>query len=206
MVDQTSFTGKTWIHIAVAIVFGSLAIFGLTFGPLFLFEIMKNARGQPAADAGVALTIMSIPLSLVFALAVFNILARRRPILRVCREGLAINMIGSSSLDGIPFIPGIIRVAWLIISLQGFKQYVVWVPWESLQNAVVFGPRMSLTMVIIGAVFQPTHAETATRIPIANELTFHEAAFRARLDEIASSINTHHQYPKSRENLPSWNE
>lgn len=42
----TEFTGKTWIFIVTAFVFGVLATFSFILGSLFLFEIMKDARGQ----------------------------------------------------------------------------------------------------------------------------------------------------------------
>ena len=40
-----------------------------------------------------ALTVGSIFLLLVFFLAVFNVAARRRPVLRFCREGVEVNLI-----------------------------------------------------------------------------------------------------------------
>lgn len=199
----TQFTGKTWIFIAQALVVGGLGIFSLILGPLFLFGVMKDARGQPAPDAGVALTIMSVPFLLSFALAVFNVVTRRRPIIRVCREGLVINMIGSSSLDGIPLIPTMIRAAWLIVSLQGFKQQILVAPWESLQNAAVSGPPMARTLTIVGPMFRAMNPrDTAAQ---ANQITFRDVAFVLPLHQIAGTIQAYWRDPESRQNLPGWN-
>jgi hypothetical protein len=202
---QTRFTGKTWIFVAQAFVFGGFALFTLMLGPLFLFEIMKDARGQPARDAGVVLTIMSIPMLLVFALAVFNIVARRRPLICLHREGLAINIIGSSSLDGIPLIPGMIRVAWLILSLQGFKQQMLFMPWQSFVGIQISGLPMARRLTIAGSMFRSTDGQIVHSAAVANQVTFPEVAFDSPLDLIAASIKACHKYLESSNQLSSGN-
>lgn len=202
----TQFSGKTWIFIVQALVFGGLGVFSLVMGPLFLFGIMTRADGRPGTDAGIALTILSIPFLLVFALALFNVVARRRPILRVCREGLELNMIGSSSLDGIPLIPGLIRVAWLIISFKGFKQQIVRAPWKSLRHVEVSGPPMAHTLTIVASILQPPIAQRNSWPPIANQIAFREVAFDAPLDQIADTINAYSQNIESHNHLPSWSD
>lgn len=204
-VPPIQFTGKTWIFVVQAVVFGVLGIFSLILGPLFLFEIMKDARGQPAVDAGVALTVTSVPLLCVFALAVFNTVARRRPVLRVCREGLAVNMIGSSSLDAIPLIPWVIRVTWLIVSLQGFKQQTLLAPWQTVHMADVAGPPMARTLTIIASWNRASDGQFPLPVPVANEIAFPEVAFRSPLEQIAHAINGYCQDLESRNDLPSWN-
>jgi len=200
----TESKGKTWIFFVQAIVFGVLATFALILGPLSLFEIIKDVRGQPATDAGVALTIMRVPFLLVFALAVFNIAARRRPLLRICREGLEINMIGSSSLDGTPLIPVIVRVAWLILSFQSFKAHTLRAPWQSLHHAEVLGPPMAQTLTIIGAMFRVVDQQCTEATPAADHLTFPEASFRVPLGQIADAINEYRGDAESRAHLSSW--
>jgi hypothetical protein len=201
----TQFTGKTWVFVVQALVVGGLATFSLTLGPLFLFQILKDANGQPATDAGVALTIMSVPLLLLVALAVFNIAARRRPLLRVCREGLAINMIGSSSVGGIPLVPGVIRVAWLILSFQGFKQQVLFVPWQSLGDIGISGPPLAQTLTIVGSMFRADDGQIRQTTLVANQISFRDAAFKSPLEQILGSINAYWQNAESRNALPSWN-
>ncbi|MFO1002829.1 MAG: hypothetical protein U0936_21065 [Planctomycetaceae bacterium] len=202
---QTQFSGKTWIFLVQALVFGGFALVSLTLGPLFLFEIMKDARGQPARDAGVALTVMSIPLLLVFALAVFNIVARRRPLISLYREGLAINMIGSSSLDGIPLIPGMLRVAWLILSLEGFRQQMLFAPWQSLKLTHVYGLPMMRQLTIAGSIFRSTDGDVANSAALAQQVTIPEVAFDESLDQIAATINAYCQNSELRNQLSSLN-
>ncbi len=198
----TEFTGKTWIFVVQACVFGGLASFSLILRPLFLFEVMKDARGQPAPDAGVALTITSVPLALVFALAVFNIVARRRPLLRVCREGLAINMIGSSSLDGIPLVPTLVRVAWLIVSFQGFREQVLFAPWISLHSVKISGLPMVRKLTIAGEMYRSPRIELAE--PFANQVVFDESAFAVPLEQVVATINEFGQQAGLRDGLRSW--
>lgn len=200
----TQFAGKTWIFIAQALVFGALSLFGFLLGPLFLLQIVKDARGRPATDAGVALLLVSVPMLLVFLLAVFNIVARRQPLIRLCREGLAINVIGSSTLDGVFLIPGIVRVAWLIISLQGFGQQMLLAPWQSLQQARVSGPPMARTLTIIASLYRPADPQASELIPVAKQIAFREVAFRTPLEQIAQEINRYSKVAESRNSLPSW--
>ncbi len=201
-IPTTEFLAKTWIFVVGAIVLGGLAAFSLILGPLFLFEVAKNARGQPAPDAGLALTIMSVPLALMFALAVFNIAARRRPLLRVCREGLAINLIGTSSLDGVPLVPTLVRVAWLIVTLQGFRQQILFAPWASFRGASISGLPMVRKLTIAGDMYRSSRIEPAE--PFANQVVLDESAFVVPLEQIAGTINEYRQQAELRDSLGSW--
>lgn len=201
---NTRFTGKTSIFAVQAAVFGSFGVFSLVLGPLFLFEIMKDARGEPAVDAGIALSIMSVPMLVLCALAAFNLRARRRPLLCICREGLEINLIGSSSLDEIPLVPGTIRVAWLVLTLQGFKQENLHAPWESFHAAEITGLPMVRTLTIYGNMYRVSDAAIGPPILAANQVSFRDAAFDAPLDDIAETINGYFRYPEARHHLPTW--
>ena len=203
----TRFTGKTWIFVAQSVIFGALAGISLLLGPLFLFGIMKDASGKSAVDADIALTIMSVPFLLVTALAVFNILARRRPIVSICREGVQVNLIGSSSLDGVPLLPSLIRVAWLILSFQGFKQQLLIAPWHSLHHARISGLQMARRFTIVGSFFPVARGGIGPAAPVATEVAFPEVAFDAPLDQVAAAINVYCQNPKLRDSLApetSW--
>ena len=202
--SPTQFSGKTWIFIVQALVFGGLGAFGLVLGPLFLLGVLKPADGRPGTAAGIALTVMSVPFLLMFALAAFNVLARRRPILRVCREGLEINMIGSSSLDGVPLVPGLVRVAWLIISFQGFQRQTAWAPWPSFRRVAISGPPMARTLTISGEIIRPPQLDDDRQEPFANRIAFHEVEFDAPLDQVAATIEDYSQYTELKQQLPSW--
>lgn len=206
---SAQFRGKTWIFLAQAVVFGSLALFALLMGPLFLSGALKRVDGKPAQDAGIALIAMGVVLSLPAALAIFNIVARRQPVVSLYREGIAVNLIGVSSLDHLPPVPGfsqalsLLRLAWLILSLQGFKQQLVYAPWGSFGAAQVSGLTMQRTLTIIAPFFRPG-AEGEPPTHITKAVSFAEAAFAASLDQIARTLTTYALDARARQKLPSW--
>ncbi|GAC1451915.1 MAG: hypothetical protein NVSMB9_36910 [Isosphaeraceae bacterium] len=202
----TQFMAKTWIFLVQAIVFGGLASFGLIMGPLSLFGFVHDVNGAPAIDAGVGLTAMSVPFLLVFALAVYNIRARRRPLLRLCREGIEIVEIGSSSLDGIPLIPGLIRLAWLILSTQGFRRRVVLVPWRNFQDARVSGPPMARRLTIHARQSLGTAEELPRNSLVIDQIVLEEVMFSTPLDQIAEAIQWYANGSTDLEDLASWND
>src|SRR5437764_9489713 len=102
---RTDFFAKMWFRYVAGIFVTWLTLLCIFLGPLFLFGVLKDANGNHAIDAGIAMSIIAIPLFLTSALLWFNILARRKPLLRICSEGVEVNVIGSSSLDGVPLIP-----------------------------------------------------------------------------------------------------
>jgi hypothetical protein len=186
-----------------AIVFTTLAAFSATFGPLFLFDILKTADGKPGTEGGVALSIIAVPMGLVALLAWFNVYARRKPLLRICKEGLEINVIGASSLDAVPLIPGLIRVAWLVLSLQGFKKKIGWIPWQFLRSVQVRGLPMARSLVIDATIAYPGFHGDELTAHIGHSIAFPEAEFRAPLESIASTILTFRDNPDARNALPS---
>lgn len=202
----TQFRGKTWIFIVQALVFGGLGGFSLLLGPLFLFGVMKDAAGKPAVDAGIALSIMSVPLLLIFTLAVFNLVARRRPILRICREGIEINVIGSSALDDVPLIPGVIRVAWLVVSFQGFRQQTVRAPWAQFREVQISGAPMVRVLTIYASFLRRTDMLAGQSAALARQISFRDADFDVPLDQIASAIVAHSEKIESDDHLPSWDD
>ncbi len=138
----TEFAAKTWIFKVQALIFGGLGLFSVILGPLFLLGVMLDAHGKPRPDAGIALTISGIVFLCPFALAIFNICARRQAPIRLYQEGIVVRRIGASTLDRIPFVPTLIRLAWLVISLQGFKHDTLVLPWETFRNAFISGMPM----------------------------------------------------------------
>ncbi|MDX1964170.1 MAG: hypothetical protein SFX18_13535 [Pirellulales bacterium] len=198
----TQFTAKTWIYSIQLIVFGGLAAFCFLFGPLFLFGYLKRADGKSAFEAGIALSVMSLPFLLVAALAAFNLLARRRPLIRICQEGIEINLIGSSSLDNVPYLPGLVRVLWLVFSLQGFRQQLLISLWESLHQSKVSGPPMARTLTLIGAFYRQGLSGPNQQTPVATRITFPEVAFARPLHEVASALRAYCQNSELRSNLP----
>jgi hypothetical protein len=202
----TEFMAKTWIFVVQSLIFGGLASFSLIFGPLFLVGFMKKANGASATDAGIALTAMSVPLLLVFALAVYNLSARRRPLLRLCREGIEFVEIGSSSLDGIPLIPGWVRIAWLVLSMQGFRKRVVRVPWRDFHDAWVSGPPMARRLTIDTSLSLAITGELPLGTFVTDRIVVSEAVFSTPLDQIDAAIKSIANSSIDLEHLASWSE
>lgn len=201
--SETVFYAKTWYIHVVAIVFTMLTLFCATFGPLFLFDIMKRADGKPGMEAGVAMSIMAVPMCLIALLGWFNVYARRKPLLRICEEGIEINIIGASSLDGVPLIPTLIRVAWLILSLQGFKKQIGWIPWDLFRAVSIGGLPMARTLVIDATIAYPTFRGNELTAKVGENVAFRDVDFRVQLDTVASSILAFYDNPNARAGLPS---
>jgi hypothetical protein len=200
------FMAKTWIFVANLIVFGGLATLSLLLGPLFYFGYMKQVGGEPRTDAGVILCWMSLPFLLLSALAAYNLWARRRPLLQLWREGITIMQIGSSSLDGIPLIPTLIRAAWLIVSTQGFRKTMLYMPWPCFQDAWVSGLPMARQLTIVGSPPHPSTGNLPLYSTPAARVVLHEVAFVAQLDQIADVLKSSASSPTIRNQLPSWHE
>lgn len=200
---NTIFYAKAWYLYVTAVVLTMLALFCTILGPLFLFDILKRADGKPGTEAGVAMSIMAIPMVLLALLGWFNVYARFKPLLRICSEGLEINVIGASSLDGVPLIPNLVRVAWLIFSLQGFKKQIGWIPWETFGSVEVAGLPMMRSLVINAIIAYPILRGDALTAKIGDSVAFRDAEFQEPLDKIASAIQACYDDPEKRNALPS---
>lgn len=185
---KSVFYAKSWYHYVAAIVFTMLALFAAVLGPLFLFDIVKRADGKPGTEAGIALSIMAVPMCLIALLGWFNVYARRKPLLRICEEGLEVNVIGASSLDDVPLIPGLVRVVWLILSLQGFKKQIGWIPWELFRSVEVAGLPMMRSLVIEATIAYPNLRSDNLTAQIGNNIAYRDAEFQDPLEVIASAI------------------
>ena len=166
-------------------------------------NIMKSADGKPGTEAGVAMSIMAVPMFLIALLGWFNVYARRKPLLRICKEGMEINVIGVSSLDGTPLIPNLVRVAWLILSLQGFKKQIGWIPWETLRNIEVVGLPMMRSLLIEATIAYPAFRGDAMTARIGDSIAFRDAEFQEPLEVIVSTIQEFYNNPDARGALPS---
>lgn len=199
---STVFFGKTWHVYVGSLLFTALAACSAIMGPLFLLEIIKPAHGRPGTEAGIALSVMAALMCLIASLGWFNILARRRPLLRICEEGLEINVTGASSLDDVPLLPLMVRVAWLILSLQGFKKQIGGIPWRSMRTVQVRGLPMARTLVIEATIIYPTFRSEQVTVRIANAVTFRDAEFQDPLDTIADAISSFALEPEAHSSLP----
>lgn len=199
----TEFYAKLWYRYIAAFFCTGLALFAAIAGPLYVFDILRDANGQPAADAGIALSIMAVVLGLFSALIWFNILIRWRPLIKFYREAIGILIVGNSALDDIPLVPALVRGAWLIFSMQGFQANVGWVPWESLQRVSVKQHGFSRFLVIQGSIVIPRFAGNRFHTRRQHGIEIADAEFDAGLDDIVKAITNLHADATARETLPS---
>jgi hypothetical protein len=195
---QDQFHGKTWIFWAQLLVCGGIGLFGVVFGPLYWTGMLTDANGKVRPQAGPPLTIIGLCLLAVALLAVFNIVARIRPIIGRYREGIECNLIGATSLDGVPPVPGLLRVAWTILSLQGFRSQRLRISWAEFRGAEVSGIPMAYVLSLNGsfanlASGRETHA-----------VAFHQAALADHSERVADILNQFAAEVSQRDQLTSW--
>ena len=125
---RTEFYGDSWLYRTGAFLSALLAFICVLIAILFLCGISKPANGIPGGVAAVRLLLVAVPICFFAILFWFHVLARRRPLLRICQERLEVNIVGRGSLDLVPGIPTSIKLVWLVLSMQGFRKQIGWVP------------------------------------------------------------------------------
>lgn len=186
-VPPTAFAGKKWILIAQVIFCGFLGLSFLPIGVLAALGRWTNANGGSAADAAPWILGCSTCITLVFAsrsVQLFRIF--RRPRIAIYREGIEIRMIGMTSLDHVPFIPVSIRVAFEVLSLQGFRLRSFFIAWQDLESANVYGFPMSRTLRIEGRAVE--RAPTVERETKSFVFEFKDAELKRPLDKVQEAI------------------
>jgi hypothetical protein len=196
MVDR--FRGKTWIYWVQMIVFGAFGIFGAIFGALFWSGAMTDANGEARPQAGPPLIITGI-CALAFAtLALSNIVARIRPTVRCFRQGIECNIVGATSLDRVPLVPKVFRLAWAILSLQGFRSNQLRVAWSDFLGAQVTGIPMAYVLVLNGAALNGKGKY------IAGPIRFPQVSLKAHPNEVANVLNGFARDEQMRNRLQNW--
>lgn len=199
---KTEFYGKTWLFRTGSFLCALLAFLCVLMAILFLCGISKPANGIPKGVAAIQLLLVALPISFFSTMFWFNLLARRRPLLRICHEGLEVNIIGRGSLDHVGGIPTSIKLVWLVLSMQGFRKQIGWVPWESYQGVNVSG-MATRTLTIHGVVAFPTFRGDEIESSVSDQVIFRSSECRDSLEEIANAIKTTFEQPSSWTALPS---
>jgi hypothetical protein len=195
---QDRFRAKTWIYWAQFVICGALGLFSVTFGALFWTGRLADADGEPRPQTGPPLVIVGCGLLAVAVLAAFNIVGRGPPMIECYRDGIECNLVGASSLDDVPLVPGVVRVAWTILSLQGFRSQRVRIPWPQFGGAQVGGIPMAYVLTLNGAV---TNLKTGR---VTQWVAFAQAALKDDSQHVADTLNRFALDARAREQLPSW--
>jgi hypothetical protein len=200
----TKFFGKTWIYQVQFFVLGLFAIFSLTMGVLFHFRIIKPADGRKdVSTAVIALLSIGAGLLPVVGTAIFNIAARRRPIFRICREGIEIRSIGDSKIKRMVFLPKLVRVVLLIVTLQAFRAKILRISWDRLSHIDATGIPMDRYLIVLGdiRVYPPSGVDEA--LLVAQQYTFPQVAFKMPLENVVDAVKKYAADPSA---LESWND
>jgi hypothetical protein len=195
---QDRFRGKTWIYWAQLTGCGSLGISGVILGVLFWTGTMADAHDKPRPEAGPPLVIVGSCLLAVAALAISTIIGRIPPLIRCYREGIECNLAGVTSLDNVPLVPGLLRVAWSILSFQGFRSLRVRLPWPQFVGANVHGIPMAYVLTLSGAVI---NLKTGR---VTGWVVFQQYALEDDPQQIAAILNRLAANPAHRLELPHW--
>ena len=192
------FYGKTWIYWVQAVILGPFGLFAVTFGERFWTGAMTDANGEPRPAAGPSLVIIGSVLLVVCLMAIIHVARRVRPIVRIFRDGIECQIIGETSLDHVPAVPKFVRLAWAILSLQGFGARRVRFAWPQFEAARVGGPWLEQWLALDGS---PVDARTGLD---GGRILFAQVAFRVPLQAVADALNEFAADPAARGRLAAW--
>ncbi len=187
------FKTKMWHRYPVAYVFSLLAIVNILLGPLYLTGILKPADGRPGQQAGIFLTCLAVPFTATAVLMWSQLLAFRRPLIRIYDDGIEVNFVGPTQLDNTPLIHPLMRIAWSVLSGQGFKQRIGWIPWEHFAGAQIVGPPMMRCIILHGNIFFTTVDGDRATEPMATSVTMRDADFCVPLEVVAEALRVQRQ-------------
>ncbi len=195
---QDRFWGKTWVFWAQMIALGAFGCFALVFGTLFWTGAMTDAHGKSRPGAGPPMVITGAFLLLVAVLAAVNIAGRARPVIRCFREGIECSIAGATSLDGVPLLPGSVRLAWSILSLQGFRSMRLRIAWPDFRNAEVTGLPMAYVLLLHGTATNTKSGATS------NQIAFRQVALVDDPRSVADMLNRFGANQSERDRLSTW--
>ena len=198
MLYRDRFRAKSWIYWA------RLLICALLGGFLFLFGIAawlgwtRDSSGEPMTEAGPLLTGVGVCVIVVGLLALAKIVGSLAPAIRCYADGIECNLVGATSLDGVRMLPHFIRLAWEVLSLQGFRTRRVRVRWDEFLGAEVRGLPMAYVLALHGSF-----------VNLGTGATYPSVAFQQHLlkdspHDVARAINLFASRPNKRTELPQW--
>lgn len=197
---RDQFWGKTWLWWVQAFIVGGLGLFSIPFGVLFWTGAMTDANGASRPTAGPPLVIIGSGLMLVAVMPLCRLIYLRKPVIRCFRDGLECRMFGATSLDRFPGIPKLVRLAWAIVSLQGFRGRCLRVTWPELVGVSWGGVRMARVLQIQGRIVDRRTGKSYEQLRLA------QARFIDSPQVIAAWLNGFAADPTARASLPEWTE
>jgi hypothetical protein len=168
-----------------------------TIGPFASIGCYEGLSGK-AGDASITITIIGLILAILVIAWVFQIFARRQPLLQFYREGIMIRLIGTRMPEyfvGIGMIIAVFIIYWQFITLKLFQIRTIHWRWENLEPML---PKKG-TLWIAG--------ESGKDVPLGYATyssTYETDPFVKYLDDVIEAVQFYYHNPDQRETLPSW--
>jgi hypothetical protein len=161
--------------------------------------------GGNIAEAAVIglVTAFVLPKS---ALAMYQALGRREPLIRIYREGLEVRLVGRASLDNLPHFLEWITLYWSLFSLQGFRTKRLRIAWADLEEIRLTGRASVRVLIFRGPFWRAREVAGSSAPPAADHARFDQQDFSVPMDEIAAAVTHFQQDEKQRGFLPNWRE
>jgi hypothetical protein len=203
----TRYYAKTLALWLSTCVFGLLTLLCL-FGILHLTHVIGDDDHQPWDSdlGGVVLTaVWALVVVPKFALWLYQVLNRREPWIRICREGIEARLVGRTSLDEWHHLTTEwIRFYWATVTLQGFRTRQMRIGWPDFEGTQL-SARPSVRVLILRGPFLEAGQEWLAGVqPAATYVRFNQEDFSISMDAIADAIARFQQDETERGALPSW--
>lgn len=188
------FYSRTWTLWVAACLSAILGLGLIVMGIGFWSGSLGDADAQEGTENGPRLTIAGCCMLAWAALGATKIVRRRVPTIRCHREGIECNLVGVTSLDGVPLVPAPIRMAWALLSLQGFRAQRIRILWPQFFSALVADGILALHWL----------PDEGSEEGMFRTVEFKEGLLVDELEEVAASVNLLAENAVEREGLPAW--
>ena len=201
------FRAKTWTFWATILISGpmSLVLLGLAY---FIATTPIKGRPPNARVKRLALGTFAGGLGLLVigvGLPGFQVWARRKPLVRLCREGVESLAIGETSLDDV-MVPRLVRFVWGIVSTQSFRTRTLRAGWAEVRGARVEGLPGMRVLIIDGHFDEFTGNPPEPSGRSTRQIIYQQAAFKDSLPTVAKAIKSYATNPPGRADLRRWSE
>jgi hypothetical protein len=201
---QDKFYPKTWTDWSVVILFGMLAVIGLTGGPLLFLGWIEPANGKPGRTPGIVISIFG----LVLLLLMFSLWARIRsaivPVIALFHEGAVLRVEGPRRYLHDSSLLRALRQTPILDRGSGLWAGYLRLRWKSVVDAQVSGGPMTRRLIVVAALEPDPLLSYGPMPPTHVPIQYMEDVFKDRVDTIADTIRFLAQGKTDPSCLPSW--
>ncbi len=180
------FRARIWYRWLITSVIGGIAALSLGIG-LFLTLWVKQ-------DA-VITTMIGLGLLVLTALSVVPIVARRGPVLRVCRKGLIIRRFGRSEVVDLPSAPGYWRLVLALISGGTCRFPMLRIPWSEMSGVSIMTHQWESILLV---QWRPGGRDKLYWVMLR------QSEIAALVEQVAADLRAWADNADARVTLPTW--